>query len=213
MAVDPNRRKDKRPMPYDDQAGQEAFRLASRSVAQQDRKATPKRGRGTESPSGRGLGGPVGRGAIVRPQVEDNGGTKGKSIPISICTPPRVGQLDDYYLEHFRGRNPVKRPPTKYDSTVHIDNQSNDGLGTQVKLAREENPYLNPKCVAIDYRFWSPFHFNFYKSVILNKNKIMSMQWVDWDHIERKKETKYVEQLLQLVEKHKIKHLMGFSHD
>ena len=37
----------------------------------------------------------------------------------------------------------------------------------------------------IDYRFWSLFHFDFYKIVILAKEKkIVQMKYIDWDHID-----------------------------
>ena len=55
----------------------------------------------------------------------------------------------------------------------------------QVKRAREENPYVWLNDRGIDYRFWSIFQFDFYKTVILAKEKkIVQMKYIDWDHIE-----------------------------
>ena len=213
--ADPSRKKEKRP--FDDPTGEEAYNITSKIVAGRDkgqiaRKATPKRGRGTGSPSGRsGRGSGAGRGGSAVPHITDNGGTEGKTIPIFIGSPPRLGEIDDSYLVHYK-KNPTKRAPTKYDPSVHLDFQNYDGLGTQVKRARQQNPYASPKFAAIDFRFWSVFHYNFYSSVILNKNKIIQMKWVDWDHIGRMSSPEAAE-VLKLVKKHGMKDLMGFRHD
>jgi hypothetical protein len=58
-----------------------------------------------------------------------------------------------------------------------------DGAGYLVKKAREENPYVNPEMAAIDYRFWSVFHFKFYETVLNIK-----MKWIDFTHLEAAEE-------------------------
>jgi hypothetical protein len=53
MSGDSSRRRDKRPVPFEDIEGEEAFNIAVRQIA--PKKATPKRGRGAGSISrGRG---------------------------------------------------------------------------------------------------------------------------------------------------------------
>ena len=55
----------------------------------------------------------------------------------------------------------------------------------QVKKARAENPYIWLNDKGINYRFWSLFQFDFYKIVILAKDKkIVQMKYIDWDQIE-----------------------------
>jgi hypothetical protein len=50
MSGDSSRRRDKKPVPFDDIEGEEAFNIAVRQIA--PKKATPKRGRGAGSISG-----------------------------------------------------------------------------------------------------------------------------------------------------------------
>ena len=168
-------------MPYEDSEGEEAFNLAARQIA--PKKATPKRGRGATSPSARGGRGAGnlsgGRGSGVGAHVEDNGGSEGKSIPIDVPAAVKPGEAETSYLVHYRG-HPKKKPPTKYDNSVTLEYQNYEGTTFLVRTAREENPYLLPKLAAIDRRFWSVFHFNFYSTVLLSKNKIRKMQWIDW---------------------------------
>jgi hypothetical protein len=169
-------------------------------------KATPRRGRGGGNISG-------GRGMNVVPQVVDNGGSEGKTIPVEVTCAIPIGELDTSYLVHHRG-NPKKRPPTKYDNSFTFEHRNYEGLATQVKIAREENPYVSPKLTAIDYRFWSVFHFQFYSSVLSGKNNIIAMKWIDWDHFERHGAGRpEAEEVLELVEKWQIKDLMSFKHD
>jgi hypothetical protein len=47
MSGDSSRRRDKRPIPYEDIEGEEAFNIAARQIA--PKKSTPKRGRGSSS--------------------------------------------------------------------------------------------------------------------------------------------------------------------
>lgn len=54
-----------------------------------------------------------------------------------------------------------------------------------MKKARAENPYIWLNDKGINYRFWSLFQFDFYKIVILAKDKkIVQMKYIDWDQIE-----------------------------
>jgi hypothetical protein len=73
MSRDSSRRRDKKPVPFRDIEGEEAFNIAVRQIA--PKKATPKRGRGAGSISG-------GRGSLTGQHVEDNGGQEGKTIPL-----------------------------------------------------------------------------------------------------------------------------------
>ena len=53
-------------------------------------------------------------------------------------------------------------------------------LGVQVKKARAANPYAWLNDRGIDYRFWSLFQFDFYKTMILAKEKnIVQMKYID----------------------------------
>ena len=40
-----------------------------------------------------------------------------------------------------------------------------------VEVARDDNPYEQPKDLGVDYRFWNEFYSNFYASMIFNSNK------------------------------------------
>jgi hypothetical protein len=141
-----------RSIPYEDIEGEEAFNIVVKQVA--PKKATPKRGRGAGSISG-------GRGSLTRQHVEDNGGQEGKTITIVVNAPVRLGKIDSSYLVNYP-LFPKKRPPTKYDNSLQLEYQSFEGTYVQVKLAREENPYTQPKHAGIDKRFWSLFHYSFY---------------------------------------------------
>jgi hypothetical protein len=107
MSGDSSRRRDKRSIPYKDIEGEEAFNIAVRQVA--PKKATPKRGRGSGSISG-------GRGSLIGHHIEDNGGKEGKTIPIEVNAPVKLGEIASY-LVHYP-LFPKKRPPTKYDSSL-----------------------------------------------------------------------------------------------
>jgi hypothetical protein len=83
-----------------------------------------------------------------------------------------------------------------------------------LKKTREENPCESHKLAAIDYRFWSVFHFQFYSFVPSGKNKIVAMKWIDWDHFERVGAGRpEAEEVLEIVKKWQIKDLMSFKHD
>jgi hypothetical protein len=142
--------------PFETPAGERAFKLAAREAvggSGSKGKATPRRGREGSLSGGRGSGSAA--------HVEDNGGTEGKTIPIELEDDMLLGEIDSTYLKYHKVL--LKRhPPTKYDNCVYIEHTNYDGAGFLVKKAREENPYVNPKMAAIDYRFWSVFHFKFY---------------------------------------------------
>ena len=205
--------KEKRSRPYEDAAGEDAYNIALRMTREKSaRKAPAKRGRGPGS-TGKGSGSIVGRGAGAAPPDIDNGGAEGKTIPVEVTKAIKLGEMDDSYMVYYTRRsNVTKKPPTKYDNSVHLEFQSYDGVGIEVKKAREQNPYASPRLAAIDFRFWSVFHYNFYSSVILNKNKITPMKWVDWDHFEQIQMSE-VQEVLDLVDMHGMKDLMGFRYD
>jgi hypothetical protein len=85
MSGDSSRRRDKRPVPFEDLEGEEAFNIAVRQIA--PKKATPKRGRGAGNISG-------GRGSLTGQHVDNNGGQEGKTIPIEVNTTVRLGEID-----------------------------------------------------------------------------------------------------------------------
>jgi hypothetical protein len=202
MSGDSSRRRDKRSIPYEDIKGEEAFNIAVRQVA--PKKATPKRGRGSGSISG-------GRGSLTEQHVEDNDDQEGKTISIEVNVPVSLGEIDSSYLVHYP-LFPKKRPPTKYDSSLQLEYQSYEGTSVQVKLAREEYPYTQPKQAGIDKRFRSLFHYSFYSFVCLSKPRIRKMKWVDWQHFENFDKPE-VEEVLEIVEKFQMKDLMGFKYD
>jgi hypothetical protein len=70
------------------------------------------------------LGSVTGRGGSSVPHIIDNGGTEGKTIPTSIGSPPRFGEIDDSYLVHYVKKNPTKRVPVKYDCLVQLEFQN-----------------------------------------------------------------------------------------
>jgi hypothetical protein len=202
MSGDSSRRRDKRAIPCEDLEGEEAYNIAVRQVSL--KKSTPKRGRGSGNISGD-------RGSLTGQHLEDNGGREGKTIPIEVNKTIRLGEIDSSYLVHSP-LFPKKRPPTKYDSSLQLEYQSYEGTSIQVKLAREENPYSQPKHVGIDKRFWSLFHYSFYSSVCLSKPRIRKMQLVDWQHFENFEKPE-VEDVLEVVDKFHMKDLMGFKYD
>jgi hypothetical protein len=92
--------------------------------------------------------------------------------------------FDLTYIVQFQGA-PVRRELVIYDQSVQRQHKNYHNQGVQVKKAREDNPYLWLNDRKIDYRFWTLFHFDFYKTVILAKEKkIVQMKYIDWDHIE-----------------------------
>jgi hypothetical protein len=186
-----------------------AFSLASRALAGSSEsrgKATPRRGCGSSSLL-------VGRGSGSGQHVEDNGGTEGKTIPIVIDDSTKLGEIDTTYHKYCK-YTPKRRQPTKYDSFASFEQDNYDASGVQVKRSREENPYLLPKYSTIDYHFSSIFHFNFYGTALVNKSKIIKMKWVDFEHLEDLRERcPEMEDVLELIEKYKIRDLMGFKYD
>jgi hypothetical protein len=105
-----------------------------------------------------------------------------------------------------------RHPPTKYDNSVCIEHTNYDGAGYLVKKAREENPYVNPKMAAIDYRFWSVFHFKFYETVLNTKMKLIKMKWIDFTHLEAAEEPVKGD-ALDLVDKYNMRDIMSFKYD
>jgi hypothetical protein len=122
-----------------------------------------------------------------------------------------LGEIDSTYLKYHKVL--LKRhPPTKYDNSVYIEHHNYDGAGYLVKKAREENPYVNPKMDAIDYRFWSVFHFKFYETVLNTKIKLIKMKWIDFTHLEAAEEAEKRD-VLDLVDKYKMRDIMSFKYD
>jgi hypothetical protein len=145
MSGNSSRRRDKRSIPYEDIEGEEAFNIAVRQVAPKKAESCTKKGK-------RSWQYLWGRGSLTGQHVEDNGGQEGKTIPIEVNAPVSLGEIDSSYLVHYP-LFPKKRPPTKYDSSLQLEYQSFEGTYVQVKLAREENPYTQPKHAGIDKRF------------------------------------------------------------
>jgi hypothetical protein len=143
MTGDSSKRRDKRAIPYEDSEGEEAYNIVVRQVA--PKKSTLKRGRGLGSISG-------GRGSLVGQHPEDNGGRQGKTIPIEVTAAVRPGEIGSSYLVHY-SLFPKKKPLTKYDSSLQLEYQNYEGTSVQAKLARDENPYSQPKHAGIDKRF------------------------------------------------------------
>jgi hypothetical protein len=74
--------------PFETPAGERAFEIAAREVGTGSGsrgKATPRRGKGGSLSGGRGSGSAA--------HVEDNGGTKGKTIPIELEDDMLLGRL------------------------------------------------------------------------------------------------------------------------
>jgi hypothetical protein len=79
----------------------------------------------------------------------------------------------------------VRRELVIYDHGVQRQHNNYHNLGAQVKRARTANPYTWLNDIGMYYRFWSLFQFDFYKTVILAKEKkIVQMKYIYWDHIE-----------------------------
>jgi hypothetical protein len=122
-----------------------------------------------------------------------------------------LGEIDSTYLKYHKALL-KRRPPTKYDNSVYIKHHNYDGAGYLVKKAREENPYVNPKMAAIDYKFWSVFHFKFYEAVLNIKMKLIKMKWIDFTHLEVAEEPEKND-VLDLVDKYKMRDIMSFMYD
>jgi hypothetical protein len=95
---------------------------------------------------------------------------------------------------------------------VYIEQENYDGAGYLVKKARDENHYVNPKMAAIDYRFWSIFHFKFYETVLNNKMKLIKMKWIDFTHLEAAEEPERKD-VPDLVDRYKMRDIMSFKYD
>jgi hypothetical protein len=65
---------------------------------------------------------------------------------------------------------------------------------------------------AIDYRFWSVFHFKFYETVLNTKMKLIKMKWIDFTHLEAAEEPMKGD-VLDLVDKYKMRDIMSFKYD
>ena len=107
----------------------------------------------------------------------------------------------------------MRREPVIYDHGVQRQHSNYHNLGVQVKRARAENPYVWLNDRGIDYRFWSLFQFDFYKTMILAKEKkIVQMKYIDWDHIENMNilDSKRV---IDIVTEHGLNDIMGFQYD
>jgi hypothetical protein len=163
--------------PFETPSGEMAFKIAEKEAATGSGsrgKATPRRGKGGSLSRGRGSGSAA--------HVEDNGEMEGKTIPIELEDGMLLGEIDSTYLKYHKVL--LKRhPPTKYDNSVYIEHTNYDEAGYLVKKAREKNPYENNKMAAIDYRFWSVFHFKFYETVMNTKMKLIKMKWIDFTHL------------------------------
>jgi hypothetical protein len=104
----------------------------------------------------------------------------------------------------------VRREPMIYDHGVQRQHNNYHNLGVQVKRVRAANPYAWLNDRGIDYRFWSLFQFDFYKIVILAKEKkIVQMKYIDWDHIESMNTTDS-RRVIEAVTEHGLKDIMGF---
>jgi hypothetical protein len=107
----------------------------------------------------------------------------------------------------------VRREPVIYDHGVQRQHNKYHNLGVQVKKAMAANPYAWLNDRGMDYRFWSLFRFDFYKTVILAKEKkIVQMKYIDWDHIESMN-TSDSQRVIDTVSEHGLKDIMGFQYD
>jgi hypothetical protein len=107
----------------------------------------------------------------------------------------------------------VRREPVIYNHAVQRQHINYQGLYIQVKKARAENPYVWINDKGIDCRFWSVFQFDFYKTVIIAKEKkIVKMKYIDWNHIESM-DTPESQRVLATVTKHGLRDIMAFQYD
>jgi hypothetical protein len=106
----------------------------------------------------------------------------------------------------------VRREPAIYDHAVQRQHNNYYNLRVQVKKARAANPYVWLNDRGIDYKFWFLFQFNFYKTVILAKEKIVQMKYLDWDHIESMN-TPDSRRVIETMTEHGLKDIMGFQYD
>ena len=225
MDRDPDRRSEKRSKLEHDPADREIRGLVAREFAigsgssqqgggsgRSGRKAPARRGASTSQAGGRGAGRGSGGAAGQGEGPEDDGGTEGKTIPAAGApeTPPHFLEYDASYMRQFQGA-PVRRDPVIYNRAVQRQHVNYHGLNVQVKIARAENPYewLNDK--GIDYRFWSLFQSDFYKTVVLAKEKkIVKMKYIDWEHIESMN-TPDSQRVIKTVEEQGLRDIMGFQ--
>ena len=93
--------------------------------------------------------------------------------------PPWFLKFDHSYMVQHQGAL-VRKEPVIYDHGVQRQHNNYHNLGVQVKRARVANPYAWLNDRGIDYRFWSLFQFDFFKTVILAKGKkIVQMKYID----------------------------------
>jgi hypothetical protein len=98
---------------------------------------------------------------------------------MSTGTPPQFLEFDQSYMVQHQGAL-VRREPVIYDHGVQRQHNNFHNLGVQVEKARAANPYAWLNDRGMDYIFWSLFRFDFYKTVILAKEKkIVQMKYVD----------------------------------
>jgi hypothetical protein len=145
------------------------------------------------------------------PRGRGRGRPEGKTIPIELEDDMLLGEIESTYLKYHKALL-KRRPPTKYDNSVYIEHHNYDRAGYLVKKAREENPYVNPKMAALDYRFWSVFHFKFYETVLNTKMKLIKMKWINFTHLETAEEP-VKRDVLDLVDKYKMRDIMSFKYD
>jgi hypothetical protein len=107
----------------------------------------------------------------------------------------------------------MRREPVIYDQSIQRQHKNYHNQGVQVKKAREENPYLWLNNKRIDYKFWCLFHLDFYKTVVLAKEKkIIQMKYIDWDHVESM-DTPDSRRVIEVVTTHEMKDIMAFQYD
>jgi hypothetical protein len=103
---------------------------------------------------------------------------------------------------------PIFRQPQNLDWREKI---SYKGKIELVREKRKENPRLVDKDVGIDYRFHTAFQRDFYKSVIIPKNKLVEIsQWIDWTYMENKHDSIFDEMVAVCEAKH-LREIMAFT--
>lgn len=77
--------------------------------------------------------------------------------------------------------------------------------------ARMRMPYVVPRDMTIDYRFWNSFHLDYYVSTLFTakNDRVLRMKYVDWEHIDRK-EDKVLKNVVNVCKKFGLYELMGF---
>ena len=128
-----------------------------------------------------------------------------------FSTPPQhLSEFDGRYMRDFEGEI-IMRPPD--DSCQHaVVNYSKSWQ--LVEEARGINPYAVRKDLGIDYRFWNEFHSNFYAIAILasKKTKIIKMQYIDWDEMQKKEEPEF-NKVIKICDRFQLSDIMGFQYN